>query len=97
MELQHGSGILMHVSSLPSPYGIGTLGGAAFRFADFLAEAGQRYWQVLPLGMTGYANSPYQSCSALAGNINLIDLDILAEQGFLKPRGLSEHRLGKPC
>ena len=79
------AGILMHITSLPSPHGIGTLGAAAFRFADFLVEAGQRYWQVLPLGMTGYGNSPYQSCSAFAGNINLIDLDILAQQGTLQP------------
>lgn len=85
MELERGSGILMHITSLPSPYGVGTLGAAAFRFVDFLAEAGQRYWQVLPLGMTGYGNSPYQSCSAFAGNINLIDLDILVEQGYLSP------------
>ena len=85
MELERGSGILMHITSLPSPYGIGTLGEAAFRFVDFLTEAGQRYWQVLPMGMTGYGNSPYQSCSAFAGNINLIDLDILARQGYLRP------------
>lgn len=84
MELERGSGILLHITSLPSPYGIGTLGDAALRFVDFLAEAGQRYWQVLPMGMTGYGNSPYQSCSAFAGNINLIDLDILARQGYLK-------------
>lgn len=83
MELERGSGILLHVTSLPSPHGIGTLGDAALRFVDFLAQAGQRYWQVLPLGMTGYGNSPYQSCSAFAGNINLVDLDILARQGYL--------------
>ena len=90
MELERGSGILMHITSLPSPYGIGTLGEAAFRFVDFLAEAGQRYWQVLPMGMTGYGNSPYQSCSAFAGNINLIDLDKLVEQGYLRPSDVQD-------
>lgn len=77
------SGILMHITSLPGPYGIGTLGKASYKFADFLHKAGQRYWQVLPLTPTGYGDSPYQSCSAFAGNPYLIDLDILVEQGLL--------------
>lgn len=81
--MQRSSGILMHISSLPSPYGIGTLGKAAYEFADFLADAGQRYWQVLPLGPTGYGNSPYQSCSTFAGNPYFIDLDVLCEDGLL--------------
>ncbi len=74
----------MHISSLPSKYGIGTFGEEAFRFVDFLCDAGQKYWQMLPLGMTGFANSPYQSASAFAGNIFFIDLDILQSQGYLK-------------
>ena len=71
------SGILMPVSSLPSPYGIGSLGAEAYRFVDFLAAAGQRYWQILPIGPTGYGDSPYQSFSAFAANPYFIDLDAL--------------------
>lgn len=73
----------MHITSLPSPYGIGSLGKEAFAFADFLAAHGQRYWQMLPVGPTGYADSPYQAFSSFAGNPYLIDLDLLAEQGLL--------------
>ncbi len=79
------SGVLMHLTSLPSPYGVGTMGQAAFDFADFLARGGQRYWQVLPMGPTGYGDSPYQSFSTFAGNPYLIDLDLLAGEGLLKP------------
>ena len=78
------SGILMHITSLPGPYGIGTMGDSAYEFVDFLEKAGQKYWQVLPLTPTGYGNSPYQSCSAYAGNHYLIDLDMLVEEGLLK-------------
>lgn len=78
------SGILMHISSLPGPYGIGTMGKQAFRFVDFLEEAGQSVWQILPLTPTGYGDSPYQSCSTFAGNHYLIDLDALVEEGLLK-------------
>lgn len=78
------SGILLHISSLPSPYGIGTLGKAAYEFADFLQEAGQRYWQLLPLGPTSYGDSPYQSFSTFAGNPYFIDLDLLAEEKLLE-------------
>lgn len=84
------SGILMHISSLPSPYGIGTLGKGAYRFADFLHEAGQRCWQLLPLGPTGYGDSPYQSCSAHAGNPYFIDPDLLVEDGLLVPQEAAE-------
>ena len=77
------SGILMHISSLPGPYGIGTMGRQAFAFVDFLKTAGQRHWQILPLTPTGYGDSPYQSCSAFAGNPYLIDLDALVEDGLL--------------
>lgn len=77
------AGILLPVSSLPSPYGIGSLGKAAFDFIDFLKEAGQSYWQVLPIGPTGFGDSPYQSFSAFAGNPYFIDIDILKIQGLL--------------
>ncbi len=78
------SGILMHITSLPGSYGVGTLGSNAFRFVDFLKKAGQSLWQLLPLNPTGYGDSPYQSCSAFAGNPYLIDLDLLIEEGLLK-------------
>ena len=79
------AGILMPVSSLPSPYGIGTLGAAAREFADLLALGGQTCWQMLPVGPTSYGDSPYQSFSSYAGNPYFIDLDDLAEEGLLKP------------
>ena len=78
------SGILMHITSLPSPYGIGSMGKCAYEFVDFLCEAGQSYWQLLPLNPTGYGDSPYQAFSAFAGNHYLIDLDQLIEEGLLK-------------
>ena len=78
------SGILMHITSLPGPYGVGTMGKEAYRFVDFLKKAGQHYWQILPLTPTGYGDSPYQSCSTFAGNHYLIDLDMLIEEGLLK-------------
>lgn len=77
------SGILMPISALDSPYGIGTLGEAAYRFADFLKSAGCTLWQVLPVGPTGYGDSPYQSFSAFAGNPYFIDLDLLVADGLL--------------
>ena len=82
--MERSAGILLSVSSLPSPYGIGTMGKAAYDFADFLAAAGQKYWQLLPLGPTSYGDSPYQSFSTFAGNPYLIDLDMLIEEGLLK-------------
>ena len=77
------SGILMPLSSLPGGYGIGSMGAPARKFVDFLAAAGQTIWQILPVGPTGYADSPYQSCSAFAGNPYFIDLDALKEEGLL--------------
>ena len=74
----------MHISSLPSKYGIGTLGKEAYRFADFLKASKQKYWQILPVGQTSYGDSPYQSLSAYAGNPYFIDLDMLCEDGLLK-------------
>lgn len=80
------SGILMPVASLPGPGGIGGFGRAAYEFVDFLVAAGQTVWQILPLSPTGYGDSPYQSCSAFAGNPYFIDLDTLAAQGLLAPQ-----------
>lgn len=77
------SGILMHITSLPGPYGIGTLGQPSRDFVDFLKQAGQSSWQILPLNPTGYGDSPYQSNSAYAGNIYLISLPLLIEEGLL--------------
>jgi 4-alpha-glucanotransferase len=79
------SGVLLHPTSLPGRFGIGDLGAAAIEFVDTLAAAGQRLWQVLPLGPTGYGDSPYQCFSASAGNPLLISLDVLVEQGLLSP------------
>ncbi len=79
------SGILMHITSLPGPYGIGTMGRAAYEFVDFLKQAGQKYWQILPLNPTGYGDSPYQAFSSQAGNPYLIDLELLVQEGLLEP------------
>ncbi len=78
------AGILMHISSLPSPYGIGSYGQVAFEFVDFLHASGQTCWQLLPLGPTSYGDSPYQTFSAFANNPYFIDLDLLIEQGLLR-------------
>ena len=83
MSIRRSSGILLPVAALPSPYGIGTLGKAAYDWIDFLAEAGQSWWQVLPLGPTSYGDSPYQSFSTYAGNPYFIDPDLLIEEGIL--------------
>ena len=78
------SGVLMHITSLPGPYGVGTMGKHAYSFVDFLKKAGQSKWQILPLTPTGFGDSPYQSCSAFAGNPYLIDLTLLVEEGLLR-------------
>src|SRR5690349_4993935 len=78
-------GILLHPTSLPGPYGMGDLGPQAYRFVDWLVETGCKLWQVLPLGPTGYADSPYQCFSAFAGNPNLISPELLAREGLLAP------------
>ena len=83
MKLKRASGILLHPTSLPVTPGIGTIGKQAFLFVDWLQEAGQSLWQILPLGPTGYGDSPYASFSTFAGNPLLIDLDILHELGYL--------------
>ena len=77
------SGILMHISSLPGKYGIGSFGQSAYDFVDFLVRTKQRYWQILPLGTTSYGDSPYQSFSAFAGNTHFIDFDLLIKEGLL--------------
>ena len=92
MFMKRSSGIIMHISSLPSEFGIGTLGDEACKFADRLAMAGQRVWQVLPLNQTGYGDSPYQSVSAFAGNPYFIDLARLGEKGLLPRRVLDALR-----
>ncbi|MBP3412447.1 MAG: 4-alpha-glucanotransferase [Oscillospiraceae bacterium] len=84
------AGILLHLTSLPSPYGIGTMGKAAYDFAEFLHAAGQHYWQLLPIGPTSYGDSPYQCVSTFAGNPYLIDLDLLAQEGLLTPQELKD-------
>ncbi len=88
MRFPRCSGILMHPTSLPGPFGIGDLGDEAYRFVDFLASAGQSYWQVLPLSPTGYGDSPYQGLSALAGNPMLISPNRLVELGHLSTEDL---------
>lgn len=77
------SGVLLHISSLPSPYGIGTMGKEAYRFVDFLKKSGQSYWQILPICPTGFGDSPYQSFSSFAGNPYFIDLDMLCRDGLI--------------
>ena len=81
--MQRSAGILLPISSLPSLYGIGCFSQEAYDFVDWLKEAGQTYWQILPLGVTSYGDSPYQSFSAFAGNPYFISLDALVEEGTL--------------
>ena len=88
------SGVLLPVSSIPSEYGIGTLSGQAYTFIDRLKEAGQAYWQILPLGPTGYGDSPYQSFSTFAGNPYYIDLETLTEEGYLTRADCDQYDFG---
>lgn len=83
--IMRNCGVLMHITSLPGQYGIGTLGREAYRFVDFLKKSKQTYWQILPVGPTGFGDSPYQSYSAFAGNPLLIDIDKLIEDGLVQP------------
>lgn len=91
---KRASGILMPITSLPSNYGIGTLGKTAYDFVDFLEQSGQKWWQILPLGPTSYADSPYQSLSSFAGNPYLIDLDMLVDMGLLSKIELNKINWG---
>lgn len=93
--MERNSGIIMHITSLPGEYGIGTLGKEAYNFVNFLDRAGQKYWQILPLTQTGYGNSPYQSCSAFSGNPYLIDFDLLTEDGLLSKKDYAKVDFGK--
>ncbi|HWP21500.1 MAG TPA: 4-alpha-glucanotransferase [Candidatus Cryosericum sp.] len=95
--MNRSSGILLHISSLPSPYGIGSLGREAYAFVDQLERAHQSYWQVLPLGPTGYGDSPYQTFSAFAGNPYFIDLDTLVGEGLLDRSALEAIDWGSPA
>ena len=89
------SGVLMHISSLPSPYGIGTMGKEAVKFVDFLVKAKQSFWQVLPICPTSYGDSPYQSFSSFAGNPYFIDLDILCKEKLLTKKECQSYEWGK--
>src|SRR5512132_4301230 len=90
MNFKRAGGILLHPTSLPGRYGIGDLGPQAFRFADWLTSTGCKLWQILPLGPTGYGDSPYQCFSAFAGNPYLISFDALIEDGLLAQNDFSE-------
>lgn len=90
MRFPRSAGVLAHPTSFPSRYGIGDLGGAAYHFVDFLGKAGQSLWQILPLGPTGYGDSPYQCFSAFAGNPLLISPDKLVQEGYLPPEAVAE-------
>lgn len=93
-RLKRGAGILLPVSSLPSPYGIGTFGKSAYEFVDKLKKAGQTYWQVLPIGPTSYGDSPYQSFSTFAGNPYFIDFDFLIEEKVLEKEDVQAYDWG---
>lgn len=88
------AGVLLPVSAIPSAYGIGTFSKEAYRFVDFLKEAGQTYWQILPLGPTGYGDSPYQSFSTFAGNPYYIDLEALIEEGLITKKQCEKYDWG---
>ena len=90
MTFERASGILLHPTSLPSKFGIGDFGKSAFDFVDFLVTSKQTLWQVLPLGQTGYGDSPYQCFSAFAGNVFLISLEKLVEDGFLSKKDIAD-------
>ena len=92
--MSRSSGILLHPTSSPSRFGIGDLGPEAYKFIDFLVEAGQTLWQVLPLGPTGYGDSPYASYSAFAGNTLLISPERLVDEGLLDHGDLEETPVG---
>ena len=92
---KRSSGVLMHITSLPGEFGIGTFGKSAYDFVDFLEETKQTYWQILPLTTTSYGDSPYQSFSAVAGNLNLIDFSLLKEDGLLEESDYANVNFGE--
>ena len=96
MRFPRSSGVLLHPTSLPGPHGSGDFGSAAFRFVDWLAQAGQTLWQILPLGGIGPGNSPYMSSSAFAGNVLLIDLAELQARGWLSAEDLEPDAAFEP-
>src|SRR6516165_6524 len=89
---RRAAGVLLHPTSLPGPYGIGDLGPTAFEWIDVLASAGQTWWQILPLGPTGYGDSPYQCFSAFAGNPYLVSPELLIREGLLSEDDLPQPR-----
>ena len=93
--MKRSAGILLPISSLPSPYGIGCFSQEAYDFVDWLKEAGQTYWQILPLGVTSYGDSPYQSFSAFAGNPYFISLDELVKEGVLTTAECKKANFGR--
>lgn len=93
--LKRSSGVLMHISSLPNNYGIGSFGKEAYDFVDFLVSTGQSYWQILPLTTTSYGDSPYASYSAFAGNTDFINLDLLRDSAYLEKKDFQELNFGK--
>lgn len=94
---QRSSGILLHPTSFPGPYGAGDIGEAAYRFVDFLVDARQHLWQVLPLGPPGYGGSPYDARSSFAGSSQLIALEPLVEMGLLRPGELEQVMSSDPA
>ena len=92
---KRSSGVLMHITSLPGQFGIGTFGKSAYEFVDFLEETKQTYWQILPLTTTSYGDSPYQSFSAVAGNLSLIDFSLLKEDGLLEESDYANVNFGE--
>src|SRR6056297_304877 len=92
--MKRSSGILHHISSLPGEYGIGDFGKEAYNFIDFLSKSSQKKWQILPLGITSYGDSPYQSFSAFAGNPYFIDLDEFIEKKYINQKDLEQIDLG---
>ncbi|MDP2424426.1 MAG: 4-alpha-glucanotransferase [Bacteroidales bacterium] len=97
MKLDRSSGILLHITSLPGKFGIGNFGEGAYHFIDYLIAARQSVWQLLPLGHTGYGDSPYQCYSAFAGNPLLIDLELLKKEGFLEASDLKTSQTFSTC
>lgn len=93
--MERASGVLLHISSLPNKYGIGSFGQSAYEFINFLKETGQKYWQILPLTTISYGDSPYQSFSAFAGNTHFIDFDVLIKEGYLEESDVSNKNFGK--